>query len=847
MKVLPVEDAAIVSEEGRKKRAVMMRRRSTASCLNDEYERKINSYVEQRARAKAAAQLSVSLGGMGLTIVTSFAFIVVMVTENWGWWSHVLFIAMQLGMVVAATSDLDVDGVARSNRLLSDGMVFAVAALWGSVSLDQNALNGPWSAFCLAPLLLYPLRRRHILERGAPLRYTQMIGLVFVLQEGTKTVGALHRVLVLHWRWAWVLVFTTLVSTLACTVVWSARAETEGTEGDTRLGLGGCCGERFGCCGVLSFRNPTVRFWAAFATYNIGHSLNTALTYLLYTLSSSKKMRKIWPDPDHQAAPVAWFCVAAWLGLLLCRDSFFGIFARRFERQNRLRDGAVIASLLEKRSIIVGDEYHVQDLEAHVTHSTKHFYRGTVVEVGQAYFVVEIDESELPAPDSIAKRTVVQLAQGNHSPQALMVMARDSLYGVDFKDLTLDMFGRTPPNLEWFEMSRRCKPGQIDWFISHSWNDSPQTKYFALLALAEDFRQENGRLPVVWLDKCCIEQTSQSKVMDALKCLPLYLNACNTTVVLATESYFTRMWCIWELYVLFALADGEPSLKVLQLSDESASARLRNFSLARARCFDPNQEAELRDAIDASPGGAGAFERTLQALASRLSGAVMNYEVVDVRRGAKRKQPSFKGHRPGSFRVEELGTPVVTAATRKATDGLTTSPLAPVMGSPPPSDDEERGGGGKEAALVVPPGLSSAPSTPMRMALSAEEGEQRQRRLAAPQSAVPLWEHVSVHATAEGVRGQRRFKLSADAGLTELHSALRAKFGTSDNMESGGSGAVGALFFVDSDDEEVLIDAEEVWNDEMAKMVRSPDAKIKLQVVLNGVAACPAPSRRGSI
>ena len=52
---------------------------------------------------------------------------------------------------------------------------------------------------------------------------------------------------------------------------------------------------------------------------------------------------------------------------------------------------------------------------------------------------------------------------------------------------------------------------------------------------------------------------------------------CKQLPVIWELTYPNRLWCIWELYVLFALADGEPSVKVLQLSSESASERLRDF------------------------------------------------------------------------------------------------------------------------------------------------------------------------------------------------------------------------------------------------------------------------------
>ena len=49
--------------------------------------------------------------------------------------------------------------------------------------------------------------------------------------------------------------------------------------------------------------------------------------------------------------------------------------------------------------------------------------------------------------------------------------------------------------------------GDIDFFISHSWSDSPELKVKALKQVADEFRKENGRDAWVWLDKLCINQT----------------------------------------------------------------------------------------------------------------------------------------------------------------------------------------------------------------------------------------------------------------------------------------------------------------------------------------------------
>ena len=52
--------------------------------------------------------------------------------------------------------------------------------------------------------------------------------------------------------------------------------------------------------------------------------------------------------------------------------------------------------------------------------------------------------------------------------------------------------------------------------------------------------------------------------------------------------------------------------------------RLRRFSLADAHCFDPNEERQLRAAIEAMPGGGEFFQATIRRLGTRFNALVRN-------------------------------------------------------------------------------------------------------------------------------------------------------------------------------------------------------------------------------
>ena len=99
-----------------------------------------------------------------------------------------------------------------------------------------------------------------------------------------------------------------------------------------------------------------------------------------------------------------------------------------------------------------------------------------------------------------------------------------------------------------YDLSEPCGPGEIDYFISHSWKDDAALKYAQLESLAKRFQEANGREGTFWFDKVCINQRD---ISEDLKCLPIFVMACDRLLILYGSTYLARLWCIWELYVFF--------------------------------------------------------------------------------------------------------------------------------------------------------------------------------------------------------------------------------------------------------------------------------------------------------
>ena len=96
--------------------------------------------------------------------------------------------------------------------------------------------------------------------------------------------------------------------------------------------------------------------------------------------------------------------------------------------------------------------------------------------------------------------------------------------------------------------------------------------------------------------------------------------ACNSMLVLCGDTYATRLWCVWELFSLFAFSSknqAERRIKFVPLLRPSQTApdmlqSLKRFRLSASHCFDPNEEARLRDIIHAR--GEALFEGRIREL-----------------------------------------------------------------------------------------------------------------------------------------------------------------------------------------------------------------------------------------
>ena len=132
----------------------------------------------------------------------------------------------------------------------------------------------------------------------------------------------------------------------------------------------------------------------------------------------------------------------------------------------------------------------------------------------------------------------------------LLKMGRKNLRCVDWAALSPEVLRKNSSSFSNFRLSRPVTRGEvIDFFVSHSWSDSPAQKWRAMQLVVEQFYQKNGRYPTFWIDKFCIDQ---SEIKDGLRVLPVNVMSCRKMLCLSGKTYHNRLWCAWELCVLLS-------------------------------------------------------------------------------------------------------------------------------------------------------------------------------------------------------------------------------------------------------------------------------------------------------
>ncbi len=92
---------------------------------------------------------------------------------------------------------------------------------------------------------------------------------------------------------------------------------------------------------------------------------------------------------------------------------------------------------------------------------------------------------------------------GGHEVAHVQAQARQRFRYIAADDMIEEEMLSSTPDHSLYEKSKPVPLGEVDAFLSHSWNDDPKQKWAELQAWREEFKQMMGREPKLWVDKYC--------------------------------------------------------------------------------------------------------------------------------------------------------------------------------------------------------------------------------------------------------------------------------------------------------------------------------------------------------
>ena len=105
----------------------------------------------------------------------------------------------------------------------------------------------------------------------------------------------------------------------------------------------------------------------------------------------------------------------------------------------------------------------------------------------------------LLARDSqVSSAASVAALLGRNDIDHVKAEAQRKFYGVELSQVRLEDLQQSTPDPSLFAKARHARFDEIDWFISHSWHDSPEAKFSALQAARTAFVASAKREPVVY-------------------------------------------------------------------------------------------------------------------------------------------------------------------------------------------------------------------------------------------------------------------------------------------------------------------------------------------------------------
>jgi len=392
---------------------------------------------------------------------------------------------------------------------------------------------------------------------------------------------------------------------------------------------------RFESCdnldGVKSGWHPTLGLWiSAYGCL----SLRGSQLILLCIISINREGRLTYPYTLMLIAGVS-LLLPLLLVVIYGRRAISSLLMRRFDHSYEAKDGEFLAELFLSNDILRPGStvwLHHSLLKCKPAQpppgtdptrfpSWRHWWPANVIDMDDQKHRMLLELSNVPnsrieVEDLFLTETLEDVIQNSE------------VRYIEWKDLTLETMSTKHSSLvglkDLYSLSRPLGKGQkIDFFVSHSWRDNAMNKWQRLQALVALFVQKNGRPPTFWFDRFCL---NHDRSTNSLKGLCVYINSCNSTLVLCGETYPHRLWCAWELFTIIAFQHEEcivSRLVVIPLDTtddcplESKSLdALTHFDVDNTHCYDPNDEWRLKSII--SSVGCADFNEKFRKMAKKI-------------------------------------------------------------------------------------------------------------------------------------------------------------------------------------------------------------------------------------
>jgi len=232
-----------------------------------------------------------------------------------------------------------------------------------------------------------------------------------------------------------------------------------------------------------------------------------------------------------------------------------------------------------------------------------------------------------------AAAAIAAMVGGHKRASEALSVAESRFGGVPFDALEESDFGHCDMGALSSKVVK-LQLGQCDAFLSHSWRDNASLKWAALSQWSLAFHRERGQYPTIWLDKACIDQQD---IDASLACLPIFLAACCTLVIIPGATYPTRLWCVMEVFTFIKATGGDPAelerITVLPIGQDATSStvgvsallartvrKLEAFDASCAQCFKTEDRDRLLSIIEAGYGDFREFNTIVRkALEQRMS------------------------------------------------------------------------------------------------------------------------------------------------------------------------------------------------------------------------------------